>query len=178
MRPRDSQRAKLYEAERALPTGQRYTTVAECQAFIDSVLDRKLVQRHYPNANTTWRVEVRDGRGHTHATGNAYTGIIQAPTWARTQRVLLHELAHVLTPVDSAHHGWEFAACLAFLARQVMGIENEAKLLAAFKANKVRYRKPKAGRTLTPEQREAATARLAAVRERRKGVDVGETSVN
>jgi putative metallohydrolase (TIGR04338 family) len=180
VRPRDSQRSKLYAAEHAIPGGKRYTTVAECQAFVDSVLDRKLVQRHYPSAmDERWyhdgrhyRIEVRDGRGHRNATGCAGTRIIQAPKWARSQRVLLHEMAHVLVGQGVAAHGWEFAGCYAFLVRQVMGKEAEAKLLASFKARKVRWRKPRAGRTLTPDQREAAVERLAVARAAKGNTDV------
>jgi putative metallohydrolase (TIGR04338 family) len=166
-RERDSQRKKLYDAERAVFTDfykPHFTTVQECQAFVDSVLARKRVQSHYKRAKRP--VLVRPGHGARSAFGGY--GHVTLPRWARSRHVILHELAHALEPAGAAH-GWQFAQCYLWLVRQALGVEAAAKLEASFKAHKVRYRKPRTRKPMTQEQREAATVRLAAARAKRAG---------
>ncbi len=163
---RDSQRSKVYTAERDAGVGAiRRETVESCQAYIDRVLNRARVVKRYGKRTA----EARPGFGHRNAeaggAGLRRPAPIQLPRWARHDLVILHELAHVLTWGEGASHGWQVAECFLFLVREMCGVDAAAKLEAAFKARKVRYRKPRRGRTPTPEQREAMVARLAAYRE-------------
>ena len=88
------------------------------------------------------------------------------PAWSRDEAIVLHELAHCFNAringwVMVQSHGWEYCAIYLQLTLYVMGREAHDVLKAAFKANRVRFTAPRKGRKLTPEQREAAIARLS-----------------
>jgi putative metallohydrolase (TIGR04338 family) len=163
MKPRDSQRSKLYKAERAafglVPEGAPEVSPEQVAAQAAAVLGSTWVREHFPRAPRS--VEIRPHR----TAACAGTGYVRMSPWARRNWwVLLHELAHVLirsTPgwYGLAAHGREFAAAYLGLVRELRG-EAEAKTLKlAFRAYGVKFT-PK--RQLTPEQR-------AALRERAKG---------
>ena len=132
--PRDNQRARIYLAEGELDAGRRLPTVDRMQAWVDGL------------AATDWFVarwgdrafEVRPGFGHRRATADQ-NGILQMPKWARSELVLLHEVAHCLTPVDVASHGPEYAGVLLALVRRGMGPGPAQLLEDAFGRERVRW---------------------------------------
>lgn len=134
-RPRDSQRARLYRAEGEVDAGRRLPTVERMQAWVDAL------------AATEWFVarwgaqsfDVRPGFGHRRATADPVTAILQMPKWARSELVLLHEVAHCLTPVTFASHGPEYAGVLLALARRGMGPGTAQLLEDAFARERVRW---------------------------------------
>lgn len=82
MRLRDSQRQKLYNWEiRCAPEGD-HLSLDECVTLIEKVM------RHYHVPMP----EVKDGRRMRRANGNAYS--ISLPSWARSERIVVHEAAH------------------------------------------------------------------------------------
>ena len=98
---RDSQRRKLYNAEKAVLKGPGGTigdgSIEACKRWAEKVLRSAVVRRNYPDAPTS--IKVKDGRGRT--TAAAYgTHTITLPTWARTDRTILHELAHILNTAE------------------------------------------------------------------------------
>jgi len=133
-RPRDSQRARLYRAEGEVDAGRRLPTVERMQAWVDGLVA------------TGWFVarwgarsfEVRPGFGHRRATADE-NGVLQMPKWARSELVLLHEVAHCLTPVTFAGHGPEYAGVLLTLARRGMGPGTAQLLEDAFARERVRW---------------------------------------
>ena len=133
-RPRDSQRARLYRAEGEVDTGRRLPTVARMQAYVDEI------------AGADWFLarwgarafEVRPGFGHRRATADEH-GILQMPKWARTELVLLHEIAHCVTPRTVASHGPEYAGVLLALARRAMSPGTAQSLEDAFTRQRVRW---------------------------------------
>jgi len=158
-RPRDSQRARLYRAERAAfmrdsacphaPYGW-LTGLAPLRAYVEMVARQPEVIHFYPAPGQPDRslltgLEVKDGRGRRSAA--AYVGLhaISVPTALRMRWVVLHELAHVIARLaygheaDFAPHGWRFAAVYLELVRAVFGVEGEARLRAAFVADGVRF---------------------------------------
>lgn len=169
---RDTQRAKLYKAERILDCYMtEVETVADVERLVRRIESSKRVRAKYPSrrwlnldTGATRGVKVHDGRGHRRAV--SYGGMIAIPRWARKDWVVLHEMAHELVrPTrQTASHGWEFAACYLYLVKLFMGREAHDALRAAFKAHRVRYTKPRKGRTLTQEEREAMAARLSVYR--------------
>lgn len=134
-RPRDSQRVRLYRAEGLVDAGRRLPTVERMQAWVDGL------------AATEWFVarwgersfEVRPGFGHRRATADHATGVLQMPKWARSELVLLHEIAHCLTPMTFASHGPEYAGVLLALTRRGMGPGTAQRLEDAFAAERVRW---------------------------------------
>lgn len=134
-RPRDSQRARLYRAEEAVDAGRRLPTVERMQDWVDGL------------AATDWFVarwgarsfDVRPGFGHRRATADAANGVLQMPKWARSELVLLHEVAHCLTPMTLASHGPEYAGVLLALVRRGMGLATAQLLEDAFAHERVRW---------------------------------------
>lgn len=150
---RDSQRSKLYKAEKVLDSlSARLETIPEVEAYMDKVLSSAPIQRRYAK-HLRRQITVKDGRGVRTAKGCRYW--VKLPRWARTQYIVLHEVAHSLTQRihgdDVAGHGWQYAAIYLDLVRFGMGTEAHATLKASFKAGKVRFTE-KRKREATPEQ--------------------------
>ena len=133
-RPRDSQRARLYRAEGEVDSGRRLPTVAKMQAYVDDLVAADwFVARWGERA-----FEVRPGFGHRRATADE-NGVLQMPKWARCELVLLHEVAHCLTPRTVAAHGPEYAGVLLALARRAMSPGTAQSLEDAFTLQRVRW---------------------------------------
>ncbi len=132
-RPRDSQRARLYRAEFEVPPGKRLTTVEKLQAYVDALVRADWFAARWPDRS----FEVRPGFGHRRATADL-NGVLQMPKWARTEMVLLHEVAHCLTPWIYASHGPEYAGVLLSLVRRSMGPATGQALEDAFDRHRVR----------------------------------------
>jgi len=172
-RARDTQRKRLYEAEHAawlevcqadpkLNALNKDRTIEEAQKIVHGLADRKRIRDRYP-ISPLHRVQV--DRGINGGVARRWNWSISLGVWARrTHYVILHEVAHLLAPGGVAAHGWEFAEANLFLWRQVYGVEAAKTLEASYRRHRVRYRKPRARRELTPEQRAAAVERLAAAR--------------
>jgi putative metallohydrolase (TIGR04338 family) len=113
---RDTYRQKVYRAERIAFAGtsgypprygRRIEKVPDIQAYIDKLVASAWFRRRW--GRTGYRaIRIHPGKRHTRATGDPWTGIIQLPIWARSEAVILHELAHVLCPTEAPWHGWEF----------------------------------------------------------------------
>lgn len=159
-RPRDSQRKRVYDAERAAFPGMfdGHLSVSEMQALIDKWCSSRVLQRRYPKAERP--PTVADGRGRRR--GGHVGRELRMPRMTRTKPYLLHELAHHLTHrSDRASHGWEYAECMLYLVRVFLGLGASKTLEATYKAHRVKYRQPRK-RQLTEEQRQAARERMLA----------------
>lgn len=134
MRPRDSQRARLYRAEGDVDAGRRLPTVERMQAYVDGLAAADWFVARWGAR----RFDVRPGFGHRRATADA-EGVLQMPKWARTELVLLHEVAHCLTPATAAAHGPEYAGVLLALTRRAMGPATAQRLEDAFARQRVAW---------------------------------------
>jgi putative metallohydrolase (TIGR04338 family) len=161
MRDRDNQRSRLYKAQHetawtkepskyakplydnlipieghnrtpyyAINEKAHAPSLAGCQKYYDNIFKRAWFSNRWNNHY----VRVIKGNGAT-----ALGRTIRLAYWGRKEWVLLHELAHTLTPRDKSAHGKEFAGILLFLVQQVMGKAEADKLREAFKKNKVKY---------------------------------------
>jgi putative metallohydrolase (TIGR04338 family) len=133
-RPRDSQRARLYRAEGEVDSGRRLPTVERMQIYVDALCAADWFLARWG----TQAIEVRPGYGHRRATADEH-GVLQMPKWARTELVILHEVAHCLTPRACAAHGPEYAGVLLALARRAMGPATAQRLEDAFARQRVRW---------------------------------------
>lgn len=133
-RPRDAQRARLYRAESSVAPGRRLPTVERMQAYVDALVGAGWFVARWGARS----FDVRPGFGHRRATADA-NGLLQMPKWARSELVLLHEVAHCLTPVTCAAHGPEYAGVLLSLARRAMGPGTAQALEDAFARERVRW---------------------------------------
>jgi putative metallohydrolase (TIGR04338 family) len=164
MTTRDNQRQRLYDAENVLhgrrvsaaakkhlidteasrlwverdpETGQqrpaRYPSVAATQAYVDAVTSARWFRARWGNRAIT----VRANSGSNAMMGGNLINL--AGDHRRSEAVILHEMAHALSPYSGvAPHGKEFAGILLTLVRQVMGREQSDELRAAFRTHKVR----------------------------------------
>ena len=162
MKKRDSQMSRVYNAERSLPEFGRKDlganpSVQDAQDFIDTVTQTAWFKKHYPaRALLLWKnqfgetkreggIEVRHSQGAGGA--RAYGRIIEASGYMRNRLILLHELAHNVSPHGSGHDRKYCENYLA-LVQHVMGVAVAKQLKAAFRLQRVKY-SPK--RVLSPE---------------------------
>lgn len=174
-RPRDTQRARVYAAERTLPEFRTKDlgyapSTDDMQRVVDKILADRFVRRDY--GRRVIRATHSQGRGGACASGST----IRVSTYYRNRLIICHELAHCLTP-GAAAHGWHFCAAYLVLVRRMMGGEVAARLAAAFTAGRVKFRKPRQKVPLSPEQRAALIARLAGYRlNRQQAAQVAEVT--
>ncbi|WP_067477105.1 TIGR04338 family metallohydrolase [Nocardia amamiensis] len=138
MTVRDSQRAKVYDAEQlvrgafdradehgvrtvelygshlTLPIERRFASVESVQSYADKVLALNWVRARWERAARPVRVRARSGVTAAHY--EAAEAVLAVPlhtggtAWALRELVILHELAHHLEPAPAsvAPHGPEF----------------------------------------------------------------------
>ena len=165
---RDSQRKKVYTAERAafpdypLSSQPALPNITDVEAYVAKVWSSKRVQSLFATAHeATYPPRVTDGRGRRSAC--AFDNEIRMPKKMRHEWVVLHELAHVISRrrmQTIAGHGWEFCATYLQLVLYIMGRDRHDALKREFKAHKVRFSAPRKTRSLTPEQKAALAERL------------------
>lgn len=140
-RRRDYQRSKVYDAEDEVGEGKRLDTVIEIQAWVDKITHSSWWNSRFPEIRNH-TVVVKDGRGRR--SGGALRGILESdiriPRHFRTQKWILHELAHItVDELEHAWHGCEFAHNYLVLIQRWMGREYANELRSAFKRHRVHW---------------------------------------
>ena len=95
MRPRDSQRKKVYDAERKAFAGAEVDLpeVVDVERYIHHVCGLGRVKESFPEL--AWRhITVGDGRRRRAAGGDGRG--IYMPRWSRKRWIVLHELGHTI----------------------------------------------------------------------------------
>ncbi|WP_454199912.1 TIGR04338 family metallohydrolase [Nocardia sp. Marseille-Q1738] len=170
MTVRDSQRAKVYDAEQlvrgvfdradehgartvelygshlTLPIERRFASVESVQSYADKVLALNWVRSRWERAATPVRVRARGGVTAAHY--EAAEAVLAVPlhtggtAWALRELVILHELAHHLesAPAAVAAHGPEFCDRYVELVDGVVGPEAALLLRATMLGCGVRLR--------------------------------------
>lgn len=175
-RPRDSQRSKVYKAEWMLrragaPGAERIESVHEIQVYLDKLTASAWWKRNFPHVKFRRRrygepdsvILVKDGRGRSSAGGCSYTQEISMPTWSRTKAVILHEVAHVVSP-RGAWHDWRFCANFLKLVQHCLGKAEADALKLSFKVHKVRYKAPVQRAPMSEERKAELRERLVKAR--------------
>lgn len=152
---RDSQRQKLYNAERAVKWGE-FTTVGgylgnqlldveEADAWTRRVARWALDQSRSNVSPNGLSINWHNGMSGGASAGS--WGVMQFSKPARKPWVILHEMAHVCHPGfapgadgDNRPHGWQFCDHYLALVQHFMGVEAAKALRTSMKAHKVRYR--------------------------------------
>jgi len=94
-RPRDFQRSKVYSWQQSVfgrPTEK--LTLEQCAELAEKICGFKVI--------------VKDGRGRRKACAYQGSRTIALPKWARNERVVIHECAHLLTDREHASHGAQY----------------------------------------------------------------------
>ncbi|MFE6923747.1 TIGR04338 family metallohydrolase [Nocardia sp. NPDC057663] len=166
-RRRDSQRAKVYDAEQlvrgvfdraqefghrtvdvygsqlTLPVERRFASVESVQSYVDKVLALNWVRTQWERAGLPVRVRARAGASAAHyEPADAVLAVplhTGATAWALRELVVLHELAHHLAPADEAPHGPEFCTRYIELVDGVIGPEAALLIRATFAGCGVRF---------------------------------------
>ena len=158
---RDMQKSKVYHAEFAcrkrFPNEKTFESIEEAQKFVDKVLASatydKLCERFDCYRRRT--IKVVAGRNSDRDSARYYPdGTIKLPPWALNKCVVLHELAHSVSP--RFEHNWPFCEIFLALIGRFMGAADRDMLKAEYKKRKVKFRKP---RKVSDEQRAAMADR-------------------
>lgn len=179
---RDTQKSRVYKSEReALKPIQRQLDLSGAKLLVRQVWASKRVAENWPKAfSYRYQPRLADGslgdwrcrprvflKQGTWSNGGA-TRITLSSSQGLRDWVVVHELAHTIhfrvQGRDEAGHGWQFCAIYLKLVLYFLGREAHDALKVAFKANKVRFRAPRKGKPLTPEQKQALALRLWAAR--------------
>lgn len=109
-----------------LPIERKFGDLEGVQRYVDLVLGLHSVRATYPEeAHQPITVRERQGDAQAHY----QLGTISVPphkgsrhSWAMREIVILHEIAHHLSP-GGADHGPGFIEALTFLITEIMGLE-------------------------------------------------------
>lgn len=179
--PRDSQRSKLYAAERSFFSSSTYRelhtdpwrhTPSEVEARWRQLLESSWFRRKYGYYYV--RLEFI-GQRHSGSSGGGSHGWVSLPSdvnrgkWCWADWYLLHELAHNITTNDHgdtvAAHGPEFMAIYLELLGHWLGRDVVKEFKVTLRQHKVRYTRPRKKRHLSEEQRKEIGERLRKARE-------------
>jgi hypothetical protein len=142
MRSRDNQRSRVYRWERLAAKhidgrdfyAPDFATLEECEAFMAPIWRGErgrlgLAKQRAPELS-------RNLWGQQRATASS-CHVIKLPKWARSRWVILHEMAHRLTPQDEAH-GPRFVGVLIGLVCRWLDYDAE-RLMALADEEGVKY---------------------------------------
>jgi len=162
----------VYAAERAAfgttATGAEPSRdLADQAARAAAILQSAHVRAQYPWAPLTVKVLPKRGGGAT-----AWYTCIEMDSWTRQPGqwwVIYHEVTHIIVGnepgPEPAAHGWRFCQVYVALVRALHSEAAATALQAAFKARRVRYRRPP---RISPERRAALRAQARAYGQRRR----------
>ena len=174
----DSQKSKLYTAERTTPWTEdqkRILTNDEVEALANKAVAWLEKKHGYKIGGVQHFKFSPRGNGGAWANRSAWQGntMMFTPT-SRKPWVVLHEAAHLVKlsahpefDGDLRDHGWVFCDIYLKLVSHFLGAAARDALKASMKTNKVRYR-PKRTRNVSPEARQAASERMRKAREARE----------
>lgn len=173
-RPRDNQRSRLYASEWECFGWPKmeFDDIDELSEYVWKVLSNHWVQQKYELArkmvNGEVKLKISNGSGQRRALARRTDDLmwISFPRKTRARHIVLHELAHILTPMEFAGHGREFARTYLSLVRIIMGVEKEKQLKAAMKKHKCKYSKTHTRwkGPISQEEKDVMLARLLAGR--------------
>lgn len=131
---RDTQRQRVYDGQGRCPDGKPLPTVPVMQEYVNTLLTSRWFQARWGR----WGgIQVRSGAGRRSACAEG-KHLIKMPVWSRCERIILHEVAHCLTPGRYAAHGPEFAGIMLALIRHQMGDEAARALREGWRGTRAR----------------------------------------
>jgi len=141
---RDSQRQKVYNAERDVlqPISIRWPEVGQMQRYVNKIVRSRWFKSRWPHLVS---ISVGDGRSRRRGSGfyrGGGCGEIRMPVWTRYEYYILHEIAHVIQRYQypsSITHGPEFCSIYLALVSRWMGKWYGATLRGAFRRYHVKW---------------------------------------
>jgi putative metallohydrolase (TIGR04338 family) len=119
----------------------------ETKNFVEKIMRSRWWKSRMPNVR---HLKLKDGRGTRYARGGRYgfRGIVlNIPRWARHPLVILHEMAHTMTPPNhiTPSHGPTFCANNLDLIKRWINKDAWLEMKALYKSHKVKFRREKKG---------------------------------
>jgi putative metallohydrolase (TIGR04338 family) len=111
---------RFFGSHLTLPREEVFDTLAQVEAYLRRAMAHPDVAGRYGSRRPPG-VRERKGQRFAHAEGSHTIAIPTVDKWALRELVVLHELAHILTPGDG--HGPSFAACHLHLISSMIGPE-------------------------------------------------------
>lgn len=130
----DSQRKKLYAAERQVDWGEPLENLEAVQEYVDRLVQYRWFERRW---GTRRKIRVSGGLRTYDGRAWKHEGRIQIRN--RTEHVILHEVAHILVPKPHGSHGRLFARTQLELVKYARGKEHYEALLERFRDLGVKY---------------------------------------
>lgn len=131
----DSQRQKLYNAERSVSVGKIFKNLRQAQAFLEEVLDSTWFRSRFGKVEI--RMEMT--KGWTRSYCRRSSKLIRMLPQHLNERVIIHELTHALVPAPHAGHGRLFCAIYLDIVRQYLGERCYGQLLKGYRREGVKY---------------------------------------
>jgi len=164
-RERDTQRQRVYDAERAAWASGHdgkgfFQTIPndDLKGYVLTVLDKRSIRSRW-GIRRVPRVEF------THDGARAFGDYeVRFGLNMRNEMVVCHELAHTLCPDEYAWHGPEFVGIYLFLVRLMMGDEWAKSLSDAFR----RYRVKRSNAAIPDVRNVVPQPRAERIREQKK----------
>jgi putative metallohydrolase (TIGR04338 family) len=138
--PRERQR-RVYAGEEAALTGagRVFRDLGEVRAYLDDLIGSDWWAEHWPHVESIPVARTRSGRFSGYAVEGAGEIRLRGEGQAKLPRlrepVVLHEVAHVVTP--GSGHGPAFVNALLALVRQRLGFHAYGALLAELRGRNV-----------------------------------------
>ena len=141
-RDQDPQQFRVYRTEKIVSIGAtRFVSLAEIQGYVDGMIASGWWKSEFPEIRA---IEVRAGQEEDPARGGVDSvpqptetaweswgsGHIELPPWAWRELVVLHEVAHVVSP--GSEHGQLFARNFHYLVKRMLGEAAAAELSMAY----------------------------------------------
>jgi len=161
---RDFQRQKAYDAEHAIrdkmSNNKKYDSREEIQKRVDKICSYKWFTSRWGNH----QIRVIHKTHGSWAYGNYHKKHIRLPEWAWNDLIVLHELAHAITPPETGgRHGRYWAATFLELVEKVMSKADYIVLRESFKTHGVKYSQK---RRLSEETKEKMRDHMKQVRQK------------
>ena len=137
----DYQRSKVYAAEDAAFDKRKPPAIPalhEVRAYMDMVI----ASQHWTKHKGWQRVRLEDGRGRRSACYRSHKRSIAMPTWARSEWIVIHEMAHCLTHRTTgaaSSHGTHFTWHYLMLVLELLGQEAHDALAEQFIGKGVKW---------------------------------------
>jgi putative metallohydrolase (TIGR04338 family) len=139
-RVRDSQRSKLYAAEKVFSDHGGNMTLEGVEALVWSIMGSEWFKIRFGVPRTVKIKNKRGGWGGANCKQHSESRFTMAfHRFACKKWIVLHELAHGLVPDKLPAHGPEFAGVFLELVQQWMGEADYVKLRDSFKKHKVAW---------------------------------------
>lgn len=130
----DNRAYDFYGSMLTLPIERKFASIESIETYCNTVLNLEQVRSRYPNAGPITVRQRRGERAAHYEYGKREMAINTTQTrWALREIVVLHELAHHLTPYND--HGAKFREAHAFLVTECVGAEIGIMLYAFYDLN-------------------------------------------